>query len=233
MALTPSSPPTSATDSGSQTRVYIKTDTGLEVQASADTRIFFNPSEYQLQRRVDWKELDSRGADSPQLQFGKGGSRILTMSLTFDTYESQEDVRKYTGQIAKLAEVDTRGSPPVCTITWGPVVNPYAGLPFTGVLESLTQKFTLFLAGGTPVRATLDVQFKEGEAPARQLRRNPRAHGSPLEPKRRVVREGDALWHIAAEEYGDPAQWRPIATANNITNPRVLDPGTELIIPSI
>ena len=28
-------------------------------------------------------------------------------------------------------------------------------------------------------------------------------------------------------------QWRPIAAANNITNPRVLDPGTELIIPSI
>ena len=45
--------------------------------------------------------------------------------------------------------------------------------------------------------------------------------------------EGDALWRIAAEEYGDPAQWRPIAAANNITNPRVLEPGTELIIPSI
>jgi len=215
-----------------RTRVYIETDTGLKVQASADKRIFFNPSEYQLQRRVDWKELNSRGADSPQLQFGKGGSRTLTMSLTFDTYESQEDVRKYTGQIAKLAEVDGE-APPVCKIFWGPEVSPDAGLPFKGVLESLTQKFTLFLIDGTPVRATLDVQFKEGEAPARQRRRNKRRSGSPLEPKRRVVREGDALWRIAAEEYGDPAQWRPIAAANNITNPRVLDPGTELIIPSI
>jgi nucleoid-associated protein YgaU len=216
------------------TRVLIETDTGLKVQASADTRIFFNPGEYQLQRRVDWKELKSRGADLPQLQFDKGGPRSLTMSLTFDTYESQEDVRKYTSQIAKLAEVDgQKEQPPVCTIFWGPTVDPYAGLPFKGVLESLTQKFTMFLADGRPVRATLDVQFKEGEAPARQRRRNPRASGSPLEPKRRVVRQGDALWRIAAEEYGDPAQWRPIAAANQIINPRELEPGTELVIPSI
>jgi nucleoid-associated protein YgaU len=222
------------------TRVLIETDTGLKVEASADTRIFFNPSEYQLERRVDWKETNNRGVDLPQLQFDKGGRRSLKMSLTFDTYERltekgvPEDVRKYTGQIAKLAEVDgAKKRPPVCTITWGPTVNPYAGLPFKGVLESLTQKFTMFLANGTPVRATLEVQFKEWEAPARQQRRNPRGSGSPLEPKRRVVREGDALWRIAAEEYGDPAHWRPIAAANNITAPRVLEPGTELIIPSI
>jgi nucleoid-associated protein YgaU len=216
------------------TRVLIETDTGLKVQASADHRIFFNPAEYQLQRRVDWKELKSRGADFPQLQFDKGGPRSLTMSLTFDTYESQEDVRNYTGQIAKLAEVDgEKERPPICTITWGPTVHPYAGLPFKGVLESLTQKFTMFLADGTPVRATMEVQFKEGESPARQRRRNPRASGSPLEPKRRVVMEGDTLWRIAAEEYGDPARWRPIATANRIINPRVLEPGTVLMIPSI
>lgn len=216
------------------TRVLIETDTGLKVQASADTRIFFNPTEYQIRRRVDWKELENRGADFPQLQFNKGGARTLSMSLLFDTYESRQDVRTFTSQIARLAEVDgQKGRPPVCTITWGPTVDPYAGLPFKGVLESLSQKFTLFLENGTPVRATLDVQFKEGEALARQRRRNPRAKGSPQEPKRRVVKQGDALWSIAAEEYGDPAKWRPIASTNGVTNPHALEPGTELIIPSL
>src|SRR5215468_8595453 len=218
------------------TRVVIETDTGLKIQASADMRIFFNPNQYQLQRRVDWKELPTRGADFPQLQFDKGGPRSLTMSLLFDTYESKskQDVRIFTRQVAQLAEVDgQKGRPPVCTITWGPVVEPYAGLPFKGVLESLTQKFTLFLEDGTPVLATLDVQFKEGEAPARQRRRNPRARESPVEPKRRVVGQGDTLWSIAAAEYGNPALWRPIALANAITNPRLLEPGTELIIPSV
>jgi nucleoid-associated protein YgaU len=202
------------------TRVVIETDTGLKIQASADMRIFFNPNQYQLQRRVDWKELNTRSADFPQLQFDKGGPRSLTMSLLFDTYESKQDVRTLTRQVAQLAEVDGHKSrPPVCTIVWGPVVEPYAGLPFKGVLESLTQKFTLFLEDGTPVRATLDVQFKEGESPARQ--------------RRRVLRQGDTLWSIAAAEYGNPAQWRPIALANAITNPRLLEPGTELIIPSV
>jgi len=216
------------------TRVVIESDTGLKIQASANTRVCFNPTQYEMQRRVDWKELPTRGADFPQLQFDKGGPRSLTMSLQFDTYESKQDVRTLTGEVAKLAEVDGQKSrPPVCTITWGPVVEPYAGLPFKGVLESLTQKFTLFLEDGTPVRATLDVQFKEGESPARQRRRNPRARQSPVEPKRRVVRQGDTLWSIAAAEYGTPAQWRPVARANVITNPRLLDPGTELIIPSV
>jgi len=216
------------------TRVVITTDTGLKIEASADTRIFFNPSQYQFQKRVDWKELKNRGMDLPQLQFDKGGPRTLTMSLVFDTYESRGDVRQFTSKIAKLAEVDgQKKRPPVCTIAWGPTVDPYAGLPFKGVLESLTQKFTLFLDNGTPVRATLDVQFKEGEAPERQQRRNPRRSSSPIQPKIRVVQQGDSLWSIAAAEYGDPAKWRPIAEANNITNPRELESGKVLNIPSL
>jgi LysM repeat protein len=218
-------------------RVLITTDTGLEIKASADTRVFFNPNQYQLQKRVDWKELKSRGMDLPQLQFDKGGPRTLTMSLVFDSYTSEnpEDVRKLTSQVAKLAEVDgQKKRPPICTITWGPDGgNPYAGLPFKGVMESLTQKFTLFLENGTPVRAMLDVQFKEGEAPEKQLKRNPRDRNSPLQPKIRVVQQGDSLWSIAAAEYGNPGKWRPIAEANKITNPRALEPGQELIIPSV
>jgi nucleoid-associated protein YgaU len=100
-------------------------------------------------------------------------------------------------------------------------------------MESLTQKFTLFLENGTPVRAMLDVQFKEGEAPEKQLKRNPRDRNSPLQPKIRVVQQGDSLWSIAAAEYGNPGKWRPIAEANKITNPRALEPGQELIIPSV
>jgi nucleoid-associated protein YgaU len=217
------------------TRVLIETDTGRRIEASADGRIFFNPESYQLQRQVDYKELPSKAADLPQLQFMKGGSRTLSMSLTFDTYETRQDVRTLTAQVAGLAEVEgePKERPPVCTVTWGPTVEPYAGLPFTGVLESLTQRFTLFLEDGTPVRAVLDVQFKEGESVQRQRKRNPRRSGSPLEPRRHLVRRGDSLPSLAAAEYGDPARWRPIALANGLVNPRLLEPGTELVIPPL
>ena len=218
------------------TRVFIETDNDppQKIQANANSRVFFNPNQYQMQRRVEWKETKSNGMDLPGLQFVSGGARSLSMSLVFDTYEAGDDVRKQTGQIAKLAEVDGKKQrPPFCTITWGPDAgNPYAGLPFHGVVESVSQKFTLFLDDGTPVRATVDVQFKEGQSVQKQLKRNPRARSSPLQPRTRTVREGDTLWSIAAAEYGDAAKWRSLARANQITNPRVLPPGTVLLIPS-
>jgi hypothetical protein len=224
------------------TRVVIETNKfqakGRKETIEASTeegRIFFNPSEYQVQRRVDWKELEGRSLTTPQLQFEKGGPRTLSLTLVFDTYERREDVRKFTGRIARLAEIEEGvGRPPVCTITWGhAVVNPYAGLPFTGVLESLTQKFTLFLEDGRPVRATLDLQFKEGEPPGRQFKRTPPPRSSPLQAKVRVVRQGDSVWGLAAAEYGDPARWRLIAEANRILNPRALVPGQVLILPAV
>jgi nucleoid-associated protein YgaU len=221
------------------TRVVIETNKFQQkgnkdkIEASAESPIFFNPTQYQIQRRVDWKEMKSKSLTTPLLQFDKGGPRTLTMSLVFDTYEKRSDVRQLTGKIAKLAEVESEtGRPPVCTITWGPTVDPYAGLPFTGVVENVSQKFTMFLDDGTPVRAMLDLQLKEGEAAEKQLKRTPRPRSSPLQAKTRLVQEGDSLWSIAAAEYGDPARWRPIAEANNITNPRELTPGQVLVIPS-
>ena len=50
--------------------------------------------------------------------------------------------------------------------------------------------------------------------------------------KRRVVRSGDRLDTIAAEEFGDPAKWRLIASANNLTDPASLTPGQVLTIPA-
>ena len=51
--------------------------------------------------------------------------------------------------------------------------------------------------------------------------------------KRRVVKEGDTLWLIAAIEYGNPALWRRIALKNKIYNPRLLEPGRNLVIPPV
>jgi len=216
--------------------VLIETDTdpSEQIQAAGTARVFFNPNQYTLQKRVNWRETKSRGLDLPQVQFDGGGPRSFALTLVFDSYESRTDVRALTRQVAKLAEVAPGlDRPPVCKITWGPAGDRFAGLPFIGVVESLTQKFTLFLDNGTPVRATLDVQFKEIESPEKQLKRTPRKRSSPLQAKTRVVQQGDSLWGIAAKEYGDPARWRPIARANGIVNPRVLQPGAALFIPSV
>jgi nucleoid-associated protein YgaU len=51
--------------------------------------------------------------------------------------------------------------------------------------------------------------------------------------KRWVVKVGETLQSIAAQEYGDPRQWRPIAEASNIDNPLTIHMGQGLTIPSL
>jgi LysM repeat protein len=46
-----------------------------------------------------------------------------------------------------------------------------------------------------------------------------------------IVKEGDFLWKIAEEVYGDGSYWTKIIQANQIADPSILIPGTKLIIP--
>jgi nucleoid-associated protein YgaU len=209
----------------------------------------FNPSEISLIRSAKWEQQQTVGQStaSVEQEFRSVAAETFSIELFFDTYESRSaamtgaraaatflpaslipgreatDVRQYTDQIAQLVEVDAElHRPPVCDLRWG-VFDI-----FTGVLTTLQQRFTLFLDDGTPVRATLTCDFAEvgTQAHATEL------HSSDV-IKTRQVRRYDTLQSLAADEYGDPALWRPIATANGIVNPRDLRPGTTLTIPKL
>jgi hypothetical protein len=219
----------------SLTRVRIENlDTSEVIQASGSARVFFNPNQYALSKKVGWKETAGVGLDLPQLQFSRGETRVLALSLLFDSYEEKNDVRSLTRKVADLTEVATnKDRPPIIKVFWGPDQPRHVGLPFSGVVESLTQKFTLFLEDGTPVRATVDVSIREVESPEKQFKRTARKRKSPIQARSRAVKKGDSLWSIAAAEYDDPARWRPIAVANELRNPRDLQPGTTLLVPSV
>ena len=86
----------------------------------------------------------------------------------------------------------------------------------------------MFRSDGIPVRATLNVTFNE-------FRTGDKTREQPLQSPDRTkfyrIKQGDCLWAIAAREYGDPSQWRPIADENGIENPRILKAGEEISIP--
>ena len=84
---------------------------------------------------------------------------------------------------------------------------------------------------GIPLRAWLDCVFQEFIAP--QKATLPRPLESPDTTKYRTVHQGDALWSLAAKEYGQPEQWRSIADANSLANPRLLRSGDRLVLPAI
>jgi len=190
----------------------------------SEVPVLFYPSEYSMEKSNEFTNIDIPGLESPLLQFNKGGLETLSMDLFFDTYEIGEDVRKYTDKIVDLLKIDPDiHVPPVLKFIWG-------NLNFTCVLSRVSKKFTMFTSDGIPIRATLSVTFSEyntgDEARKRPLQ-------SSDKTKIRTVRQGDSLWAIAAEEYGDPTLWRPIADENGIYNPRILEPGREITVPPL
>ena len=188
-------------------------------------KVLFNPTEYSIEKSNQFQSTALSGLSTPITQFVSGNSQTLTMDLFFDSYEKREDVRNYTGRLAALLDIDRDlHAPPTCKFIWGK-------LEFKAVLERVTQRFTLFLDSGIPVRATLSVSFREYKTITEQLQSPPRQ--SADRTKHRVIKQGDSLWLIADREYGDPGLWRRIAKANRIDNPRILEVGKEIIIPPL
>lgn len=199
----------------------------------------FNPKELSVEKSNQFAEVNIPGLSSPIFQFVRGNARSVTMDLFFDTYEQGTDVRLFTDRItgwdagitfsnlpktAKgLMDIDSDlHAPPICIFIWGAFM-------FQCIIERVTKRFTMFLPEGIPVRATLNVTLKEYREVDVQVKEIA-LQSADLTKKWRVT-HGDSLWYIAFKEYGNSEDWRLIANANNIDNPRILYPGQELIIP--
>lgn len=183
--------------------------------------VMFNPEEYALDKSNAFAEIGIPGLANPPLQYIRGNVQTLKMELFFDTYESKTDVRVHTRRITALLDNNPISkAPPVLLFSWG-------RFNFKCVLESVSQKFTMFLRDGAPVRATLSVNFKEFQPVEIEVRRGffigpPTVHN---------LLSGQTLSGIAGDVLGDPAAWREIAEYNNIDDPRRIPPGTQLKIP--
>lgn len=204
-----------------------------------DVVCMFNPREYTFSKTNSWSENTKKGQNVAELEFGGGAPASLSLQLLFDTYESRssidlkipEDVRKYTKGLWDMMKINEKkkkegsqmGEPPHCQFTWGSLWS------FEAVIVSISQKFTLFASDGTPLRAILDVSFKQIRDEGQYPRQNPTSGGNPGEHLR-VVREGETLVNIAYEEYGDPTVWRHLANVNQLSNPLRLRPGQSLIV---
>jgi nucleoid-associated protein YgaU len=203
----------------------------IKVEGGGEVRALFNPSKLVFSKRVSWGNQKAAQCDVPQLHFNNGEGRTLSIDLFFDTYDSshetKKDVRDYTKPLLDMALVRSdKHRPPVCTLSWGGM-GPF----FQCVLESLEEQFTLFTEGGVPVRATCRCSFREWveKGQGQKLQRTTSSDVA----KSRIIRKGDTLSGIAAEEFGDPALWRHLAEKNDIDDPLQLIPGRELLIPTL
>jgi hypothetical protein len=192
----------------------------------------FNPNELTVSKSSTWHVPREQTAENaPASEYISANPRSLQMTLFFDDWESLAgDV---SGQVEKLLGWTTPTSlalpgqpknPPIVAFFWG------AKKHITGYLESVSARYTLFRRDGTPVRATVNVTFKE--VPEDAARQNPTS-GGPGGKRTRVLGDGDTLHSVAYEEYGDAALWRGLAVANGVDDPLRLPSGTRILVPSL
>ncbi|HEV7395165.1 MAG TPA: hypothetical protein VGN86_01540 [Pyrinomonadaceae bacterium] len=206
------------------------------IDQKTEVKVLFNPERYTLNKGVQIAEIAIPGLDSPVLQFIRGQNEKITMELFFDTtqfgmLDDVTDVRTETRKLYDLVKINKEThAPPRCQLFWGSQLFSFGWLPDAQcVVESINEEFNLFSPKGIPLRAKLNVTFREYKTIEDQLRETPK-HSADRR-KVRILGRGKTLSHLAGEEYGDPGEWRLIAEANNLDNPRIVAPGTKLEVP--
>ena len=207
----------------------------LEIEGTTDTvPCMFNPSELSVRRSNFWTGSSLAGQGVPQLRYQGADSGTMALQLTFDTTDTGNSVTTHTGKVMKLMDVDTslpgtdastnNARPPYVIFHWGSLHS------FKAVATDLDLQFTYFSSDGTPLRARVSLtlkQFAQSDAFGPQ---NPTS-GTPHPHRVHRVQPGETLDRISARYYGDSTRWRQIATANGISDPLALRPGSLLSIP--
>ena len=201
---------------------------------SKEFPVQFNPESISLSKSADWAEKKGdHTLDLPLVEWKGGKAMKLEMTLFFDTYEDDSDVRTKTGPIEELSMVydETHGPPQLDFLVGGKAWFHRENKGLTWYLTSFSTTYKMFNSSGVPVRAEMKVSLTEYASEATQKGRI--RLQSPDHEKTHRVRPGDTLHSIALEAYNDPSKWRPIAEANSIEDPLALRPGAVLRVPRI
>jgi hypothetical protein len=211
--------------------IYEVDENGEENQGGHAVSCMFNPYEYTISKTNTFSEEPANDSNTPHAELSNSGPQTLKVKLTFDTYETGEDVTLETNKLWSFMMRSDNGSgsenerseTPQVAFEWGV-------FKFVSYITQMSQKFTLFKNDGTPVRATVDVTFTQYTDVNDYPDQNPTSGGGPNERVYRII-AGDRLDTIAGEIYRDTSKWRMIAEHNKISNPLRLQPGRILRIP--
>jgi hypothetical protein len=192
----------------------------------------FNPKELSLSKNARWSRGNQPSARrSAAPQFTGADPAKLSLEMFFDASSTMDDsvvkaVEKLFECCVPTADSLSREapSPPWVIFRWGGL----SGFP--AYMSSVTAKYTLFTAAGTPIRALCTVALEEitGELGGQ----NPTS-GALTAQDTHVLVAGDTLASVAFRRYGNPNLWRAIAEANGIDDPMRLPIGTTLLVPAL
>lgn len=194
----------------------------------------FNPQTLKVTFSNQLAGGDQSGGSGKQY-VGKGATK-LSLELWFDVTvpwngkgeDPNGDVRNLTKEVIYFITPKPEGDkfiPPGLRFVWGTFL-------FDGIVDAMDESLEFFSEEGKPLRSKVtlsaaqqEIQFQfndpSTEAPAG-------ADGSSAQPGTQPMEqasEGDTVQDMAGSA-GRTDDWKDIAEANNIENPRLLEPGT-------
>ncbi|OGW38456.1 MAG: hypothetical protein A2X58_00395 [Nitrospirae bacterium GWC2_56_14] len=218
----------------------------IELKPDGDTGekvpVQFNPETLKVSYSNQVVPPDNTAKDQRETsstQFVGKGSTKLSLQLWFDVTAplpqgesaNVDDVRQLTKKVVdfitpkEVEGKDGKYLPPGVRFEWGT-------FKFDGVVESLEESLEFFSHEGKPLRASISlsmsqqsIQFafaepKNMNSPPGTMPSGAQAGTAPLTQ----AAAGMTLQELAAK-IGRAADWKTIAEANNIENPRLLEPG--------
>ena len=198
-------------------------------------QVQFNPETLKVNFSNQKAGGDQRGGSA--VQFVGAGSTKLTLDLWFDvtvplpdgSMQPDGDVRKLTQKVTyfitptKVPGEEDKWIPPGVRFIWGTFL-------FDGVMDSLNENLEYFSEEGKPLRAGISISLSKQEIQFQFGNQTPPGNGGenapgtqPMQP----ARAGDSVQDMASRA-GKPDDWKAVAAANNIENPRQIAAGALL-----
>ena len=167
---------------------------------------------------------------TPTRQFVGAGTTKLSLQLWFDVTAPmppgktvEKDVRKLTEKVAYFItpkeKTGEQRTPPAVRFSWG-------SFRFDGIMESLEESLEFFSSDGIPLRASVTLSLTQQKII--EFKFNPtKKPGASAVPGTRPLTPAPAGSTVQglADSQGKGGNWQDIAAANNIENPRMLQPG--------
>jgi hypothetical protein len=188
----------------------------------------FNPENWELQEEQLFERTQATGQIRQEQQPQSIKAKKLAFELLIDGTGASGERREVLGDVESLRRTlgyngDTH-SPNKLFIIWGSQF-------FQCVMRTSRVRYTLFRPNGTPLRATVSLEFIEDTPRVLEvlLANNQSADLTRV----RMVKQDERLDNLCNLVYDHPRFLLEVAKANSLTSFRQLPVGRELIFPPI
>ena len=120
----------------------------------------FNPKEIHIEKSIPWQHQTTMGPND--LAYAGSSGRTMSCELLFDGFPTATSIQEDIDKLQTLSDVDAAlKRPPKVKVVWG--TEDESGLmpAFEAVIEVLVIKYLMFDPEGKPVRAMVELKFRE------------------------------------------------------------------------